>query len=156
MIGYSENFNSSVNRRLYGLTRIIPAASRIVCMWMYVHYHLKNSLLTSCRCYFAEETILMLCNPLFITNFRRNDWYINGHFRTLKKIFSRIFLVFALYFRFKSPVLAFNTWLRSSALLIAELIPSNELGLIKPAASPIRKTPFLPQQKSWNCLLYTS
>ena len=37
--------------------------------------------------------------------------------------------------------------LRATALLIALLIPSSELGLIKPAASPMRKTPFLPVQK---------
>lgn len=40
----------------------------------------------------------------------------------------------------------FMALLNITALFIALLMPSSELGLMKPAASPIRNIPFLPVQ----------
>ena len=84
--------------------------------------------------------------PDFITAARRRGLYINGHFRFFIRSFNFKGSRFELYFLRVFPRLL-KALLKATALFIALLIPSNELGLISPAASPIRKIPSPPVQK---------
>ena len=85
-------------------------------------------------CYFISIAV----SPDFITSFRRNGAYINGHFTVFKNMPKRSFRVFFLYSFNGFSV--FSASASASAEYIALLIPSSELGLINPAASPIKKT----------------
>ena len=106
----------------------------------------KNAL----NCYFWPSSAFSDFRELLITIWRSNWLYINGHFKTFKNSLSLILKVFRLYFLLKSPFFSLKILLRYFALFIALLIPSKELGLINPAASPIRKADFSPQQKLKN------
>ena len=72
--------------------------------------------------------------------------YINGSFSALSLSFIRIGSVFDLYARFGDLCPEFKTSASRWALFMAKLTPSRELGLIKPAASPIKNAPPPPQQ----------
>ena len=96
----------------------------------------------------------MLPIPLFIIiNLNKGEQRIcrltifNVSFVRSESVFRLYLLVIDLLFGYSSKHSA-----RSFPLWMATLIPSNELALIKPAASPIRKTLSFESLKSYICL----
>lgn len=93
----------------------------------------------------------MLANPLCITQRRKNGWYINGHFINLLHSLSRNPRVPRAYRRCSAALGAVpRAAANFCALIMALEMPSKLLGLMSPAASPIRNTPFPPRQKSFH------
>ena len=82
-----------------------------------------------------------------MTSRRKNGKNIKGHFKSLPESFQRIFRVACRYLFPGLEDWPFKIFAKTWPLLIPLLIPSKELGLINPAASPIKKMLSFPQQK---------